>query len=53
MRAVACLLGFVLAANIAIDSTRPDIEIFVGCFSMLLFLFFALKQYLDNSSKED
>ena len=53
MRAVACLLGFVLAANIAIDSTRPDIEIFVGCFSMPLFLFFGLKQYLDNSSKED
>ena len=53
MKAVACLLGFVLAANIAIDSTRPDIEIFVGCFSMPLFLFFGLKQYLDNSSKED
>jgi hypothetical protein len=53
MRAVACLLGFVLAANIAIDSTRPDIEIFVGCFSMPLFLFFGLKEYFKNSGKKD
>jgi hypothetical protein len=55
MKAVACLIGFILAANIAIDSTRPDIEIFVGCFSMPLFLFFGfmLKEYLDNSSKKD
>jgi hypothetical protein len=49
---IACLIGFVLAANIAIDSSRPDIEIFVGYFSMPLFLLFGLKEYLDNSSKE-
>jgi len=50
---IACLIGFLLAANIAIDSSRPAVEIFVGCFSMPLFLFFGLKEYLDNSSKEN
>ena len=50
---IACLIGFLLAANIAIDSSRPAVEIFVACFSMPLFLFFALKEYLKDSSKED
>lgn len=53
MRFIACLIGLALCANIARDLSRPAVELFIAGYSIPLFLFFGLKEYLDNSSKKD